>query len=126
MPKPEPRRDPSPRRSNWSSSDRRSRLPSDWELIRKRVLRRDSPNGSDWRLAQCQYEIPGTDDICGMTANQVDHIVPGDDHRDSNLQSLCEMHHRRKSSSEGAAAVKANRRKIAKRYVRTEEHPGLL
>ncbi|MEU9795051.1 hypothetical protein AB0E27_31450 [Streptomyces sparsogenes] len=56
----------------------------------------------------------------------MDHIRPGDDHSDSNLTSLCSYHHRIKSSREGAAAKHARRRKIAGRFKRTEQHPGLL
>lgn len=107
-----------PRPSNWNTSDRRSRLPADWPKIRKRVLRRDH--------YECQWKMPDSGDICGQAATDVDHIRRGDDHRETNLRSLCGPHHRQKSSSEGAQAAKAKRRKIAKRYVRTEEHPGLM
>jgi hypothetical protein len=61
-----------------------------------------------------------------MPARDVDHIRAGDDHSEGNLRCLCADHHNFKSSQEGAAAAKAKRRRIAKRYVRTEEHPGLL
>jgi 5-methylcytosine-specific restriction protein A len=119
MPKPETRRDsPPPRRSNWSNSDRRSRLPPDWEKIRKRVLRRDN--------RECQQELPDGGGICGEYATDVDHIDAGDDHRESNLQALCGPHHRSKSSREGAQALKAKRTKISKRFVITEEHPGMI
>ncbi|MET8111195.1 hypothetical protein [Streptomyces prasinus] len=43
-----------------------------------------------------------------------------------NLRSLCSYHHQAKSSREGAAATHAKRRRIAKRFKRTEQHPGLL
>lgn len=121
MPKHYARRDsPSPqRRSNWSNSDRRSRLPADWDKRRRRVLKRDQ-HLCQWRLSD------DATDICGQHATDVDHIRPGDNHADDNLRSLCGPHHRQKSSSEGAAAAKAKRRQIAKKYVRTEEHPGLI
>jgi len=127
MPKPQPRRDPAPsRRSNWDKSDRRSRLPPDWDKIRRRILKRDSPNGLNWRLAECQWKISDPDDICGQKATDVDHIRRGDDHRDSNLQSLCGMHHRRKSSSEGGEGNAVNRRKIDASFRREEDHPGII
>jgi hypothetical protein len=70
--------------------------------------------------------MPDSGDICGALATDVDHIKNGDDHRDSNLRALCGPHHRQKSSREGAQAANANRRKIAQRFVRDEDHPGLM
>lgn len=116
---------PPSRPSNWNNSDRRSRLPSDWPKIRKQVFKRDSPNGRDWRLAQCQWRMQGGG-ICGAQATEVDHINRGDDHSLINLQALCTSHHRRKSSSEGGVALRAKRRRISKKFVRTESHPGLI
>lgn len=73
----------------------------------------------------CLWELPdGT--ICLDSATDVDHIRPGDDHREHNLQSLCYMHHARKSASEGGQAVWAKKKAMAKRFQRTEDHPGLL
>jgi hypothetical protein len=63
---------------------------------------------------------------CGEPATDVDHIDPGDDHRDENLQALCDWHHKRKSGLEGAAALARKRAKIKKKYRRSEGHPGLL
>lgn len=102
---------------NWQGSDRRSRLPADWPKRRLRVLRRDG--------GQCTA-LTEAGGRCDSTATDVDHIRPGDDHSDSNLTSLCSYHHRIKSSREGAAAKHARRRKIAGRFKRTEQHPGLL
>ena len=65
-------------------------------------------------------------DLCGAYATDVDHIKNGDDHRDENLRSLCGQHHREKSSREGAEAANVKRRKIAQRFIRTEDHPVLL
>ncbi|MGZ2360741.1 HNH endonuclease [Streptomyces sp. 372A] len=101
----------------WSSSDRRSRLPKDWPQIRVRILRRDGHRCT----ARNDYGAR-----CAEPATDVDHILPGDDHRESNLQSLCGWHHRVKSSQEGAAAQAAIRRRHNRRFRRTEEHPGLL
>jgi len=61
----------------WQGSDRKGRLPADWRRIRLVVLRRDR-----WTCRRC-----------GRPANQVDHIVPGDDHRPANLQALCKSCH---------------------------------
>lgn len=80
----------------WEGSTRRERLPKDWPRIRRRIIRRDGgvcvALYSDGR----RCELPGTD---------VDHIIPGDDHRDANLRLLCSWHHTRKSSSEGGTAA---------------------
>jgi 5-methylcytosine-specific restriction endonuclease McrA len=102
---------------NWEGSDRRSRLPADWPTIRLRVLRRDA--GQCTALDQAGAR-------CVEVATDVDHIKPGDDHSMENLRSLCTWHHRKKSGAEGAAAQRAKRRAIEKKFRRTEQHPGLL
>ncbi|WP_207391461.1 hypothetical protein [Streptomonospora litoralis] len=58
---------------------------------------------------------------CTRAATEVDHIKGKHDHRDQNLQALCEWHHRRKSSAEG----NAQRRRFSNRRP-PEQHPGLL
>lgn len=96
----------------WETSDRRSRLPADWHRIRARILRRDG------------YVCQATDSmgrLCLEPARDVDHIVPGDDHSETNLQALCRWHHSRKSSEEGAAA----RQPRPSRRRAPEKHPGL-
>lgn len=103
----------------WSTSDRRQRLPSDWPSIRKRIWRRDQ--------GLCQVKLPGQRGRrCLQPASDVDHIEPGDDHRDENLQCICDWHHTKKSSSEGGLALQAKRRRARNQFRRTEEHPGLL
>lgn len=102
---------------NWEGSDRRSRLPADWPKIRRRVLRRDG--GQCTALDQAGAR-------CVELATDVDHIEPGDNHSPSNLGSLCDWHHKQKSSREGAAAYAAKRRALEKKFRRTEQHPGLL
>jgi 5-methylcytosine-specific restriction protein A len=95
------------------TSDRKDRLPSDWSSRRMRVLRRDG------------YKCQARDSLgvlCGEPANQVDHIVHGDNHDYDNLQSLCRWHHARKSSSEGHAA----RRPRPTQYREPEPHPGMI
>ena len=86
----------------WKGSTRKARLPPDWPRRRAQVLARDN------------YRC-----FCGMPATDVDHVVPGDDHRLSNLRSLCRAHHLQKSSKEGVSARKHRRRP-------PEPHPGLL
>lgn len=97
----------------WEGSDRRQRLPKDWPRIRRRIIRRDggvcTARYSDGR----RCELPGTD---------VDHIVPGDDHRDENLQLLCPWHHARKSANEGGSAAARTRLTIRRP---TATHPAL-
>lgn len=101
----------------WQNSDRRSRLPENWPKLRNRILKRDG------------HRCTHTNDEgvrCPDDATDVDHILPGDDHRESNLTSLCPWHHQKKSGREGAAAVHAIRRKHAQKFKRVETHPGLL
>ncbi|WP_282203877.1 HNH endonuclease [Kitasatospora fiedleri] len=80
----------------WSTSNRRSELPRDWARIRRRILRRDRGACTNTFSDGRQCEQPATD---------VDHIVPGNDHSDTNLRSLCGWCHRHKSSSEGGTAA---------------------
>lgn len=93
----------------WEGSTRRHRLPPRWRAITRRILERDGH--------QCQLRYPG----CLGTATEVDHIRPGDDHSDDNLQAACTWCHRRKSSAEGNAA----RTRVSRRRP-PERHPGLL
>ncbi|MDH6625710.1 5-methylcytosine-specific restriction protein A [Streptomyces sp. LBL] len=97
----------------WAGSTRRARLPKDWARTRRRILRRDNH--------ACQTRF-SDGRMCGAPANQVDHVVPGDDHGDANLQALCQWCHTHKSSSEGGTAAALTR-------VRTDRpkptHPAL-
>jgi len=93
----------------WEGSDRKSRLPDDWPARRERVMKRDR--------RRCQQEDPDSEivndrgqRICGVIGNQVDHVIPGDDHRLDNLQVLCEPHHRTKSAREGGNSFTPLRR----------------
>lgn len=95
----------------WSSSNRKERLPSDWESKTvPYILRRD------------KYTCKAQEDGCQIQATEVDHIVRGDDHRYENLQAICERCHAKKSSREGNQA-KA-RLKVLRRRPK-ERHPGL-
>ncbi|OKI45100.1 HNH endonuclease [Micromonospora sp. CB01531] len=102
---------------NWQNSDRRDRLPPNWDAIRKRVLKRD---GYRCRATNVYGER------CDERAVDVDHIKRDDDHSEDALQSLCEWHHDKKSGAEGARARAAIRRRHAQKFRRTEGHPGLL
>lgn len=94
---------------SWYTSDRLERLPSDWDSIRAKVLRRDpvckDPEG------------------CTAESEEADHIERGDDHRLANLQGLCSHHHAKKSAREGNDA-KARLKALRKRPV--ERHPGRI
>lgn len=93
----------------WSSSDRKSRLPSGWARIRAEILKRDPI---------CK--------ICDVRpSTHCDHIVAKAD-RDgpSDLQGVCGPCHDQKSSREGNEAQRANPRPGRTRPA--EQHPGLL
>lgn len=77
----------------WAGSNRKDRLPANWEQLRAYVLRRDRH--------RCYR--------CGAPASDVDHVVRGDDHRPSNLRAICTPCHRVKSALEGVAARRAAR-----------------
>lgn len=101
----------------WQGSERREGLPPDWAKLRQRILRRDG------------HRCTHTDNYgarCSDPATDVDHITPGNDHSESNLRSLCDFHHKKKSGAEGARAAAANRRRNDKKFRRGESHPGLL
>lgn len=100
----------------WQGSDRRDRLPPDWQKRRADVMRRAG--------RKCEHEYRG--ERCSWKATDVDHVVPGDDHELDNLQALCSWHHARKSSREGNAAKAVKRQATAQKFSRTEDHPGLL
>lgn len=95
----------------WSTSNRKSRLPSNWVQLRRACLER--------ARYRCEWIRQDTGLPCGEYANQADHIIAGDDH--SQLQALCEYHHKVKSSSEGGQAAAARRKAATRR-----RHPGLL
>ncbi|MFI7096446.1 HNH endonuclease [Streptomyces lydicus] len=97
----------------WEGSTRRSRLPKNWVTIVKRIKRRDG-----YRCTMV-FEVGGR---CTQPGTDVDHIVPGDDHRDDNLRLLCSWCHARKSGQEGAAAAARNRVRTDRP---TTEHPAL-
>ena len=96
---------------DFAGSTRRSRLPKEWPALRARILERDG-HVCTWLDAGQQ---------CGAPANQVDYIVRGDNHSESNLRALSSWHHARKTGAEGQAA----RRPASSMYRTPEKHPGL-
>jgi len=101
----------------WQNSDRKFRLPSNWESIRKQVHRRDQ--------SRCQVRLP-SGAFCLEVAVDVDHIRHGDDHRLENLRCICDWHHSKKSAAEGARAYNAKMRQSRAKFRRVEQHPGLI
>lgn len=99
----------------WDGSNRKDTLPKNWVQIRKQILARDGN--------RCQAVLESTGWLCGELGNQVDHIDRFGSQTDpNNLQVLCEWHHARKSSAEGAAA-RAPRITNARPK---KKHPGLI
>ncbi len=98
----------------WAASDRRERLPANWEALRRQVRIRSG--------GRCEVIKGSNSQRCTNPARDCDHILAGDDHRLQNLQDICVFHHRHKSSVEGNAA-KAARVAAGKRP--PERHPGL-
>ena len=97
----------------WTTSNRRQRLPTNWNKLRKQVL------------AKANYKCEGLDPVatpppssreaqrgvrrwhhpaCDMRATDIDHINAGDDHELSNLQALSRACHTAKTTHENAAA----------------------
>lgn len=102
----------------WQGSTRRSRLPADWPSIVQRIKKRDKARCTETLKSgkRCPRGEP-------EFRVQVDHLTPGDDHRDINLGCKCEAHHGKKSSKEGTDA----RWGKAKITLRTEgPHPGQI
>lgn len=95
----------------WSTSDRRERLPKNWNTIRKIKL-----HEANWKCQAKQHHPR-----CDKTGTEVDHIIPGDDHSFENLQVLSKECHKAKTARETAARNKARSTKRAQ-----EKHPGLL
>lgn len=91
---------PGDTRTPWRNSNRRRRLPPNWDELRAAVRRRSG--------GRCEMVADGV--RCHRPAKECDHIVPGDDHRPENLQDLCWPHHRKKSSREGGEAAARARR----------------
>lgn len=98
----------------WETSNRRSRLPTDWNTrIRPEVRRRAS--------GQCQAEHHAP--RCDGTGTDADHIITGDDHSYANLQWLSKPCHDAKTAREAAARSTA---RATMRRRPPERHPGAI
>lgn len=91
-------------------SGRTSPLPKAWRFIRGNVLKRDN--------YQCQWVREDTGLLCLAKATDVDHIDDPDNHKHSNLQSLCGYHHKQKTAQQGGLANAA-------KYKKPKSHPGI-
>lgn len=80
----------------WQGSDRRERLPDDWDELCRIIHAR-----SGYR---CEFTLPSGIRCPRKADGGVDHIKRGDDHRIGNLRDSCKHHHGRKSSEEGNQA----------------------
>lgn len=99
----------------WADSDRKTRLPANWASEIVPEVKRLAGN-------RCQKILP-SGKRCPRVGTDVDHVIPNDDHRYSNLRLLCEHHHDQKSAAEGVAGRFAKRQPKNKRP--PERHPGL-
>lgn len=89
----------------WSTSDRRQRLPSNWIEIRAEVFR--------LKGRKCYIVTDGVP--CNRPATEVDHKIPSGSDELENLFPICTYCHRRKSSSEGWAALRRKKRQARNR-----------
>ena len=95
---------------SWSTSDRKGRLPANWDAIRTRVKSR----------ARGRCEAPRHVAECDGIGKHCDHVDRGDDHSLANLQWLSKPCHDAKTRVEAAEAhgiTRAGR-------LPTEDHPG--
>ncbi|MFH9735087.1 HNH endonuclease signature motif containing protein [Streptomyces sp. NPDC017260] len=90
----------------WETSNRRERLPANWERLRARAIRRAG--------GRCEGALLDTGQRCEAKGTDVDHITPGDNHDLSNLQLLCRWHHTQKTQQEAAAARAIKRAAVPK------------
>lgn len=105
---------------NWDTSTRRKDPPG-WAKTRKLVVAR--------AMGQCEHydTLTGphqTATRCAYPGRDVDHIInlaQGGTDDLSNLQLLCEWHHKRKTQEE----ARRNRKPISEQRP-AEKHPGIL
>lgn len=97
----------------WSTSDRKDRLPPNWQEIRRIVKARAK--------GKCEAEVHAKG--CPGWGSEADHIIPGDDHRIESIQWLSGPCHWAKTNRETAAR---NRERKTARYKPSEQHPGRL
>lgn len=84
----------------WSTSDRRDRLPTDWQSTVARILARDGH--------RCRQKLPSGLRCPRSRASghrvEVDHRWSPDRHDDANLWTLCAHHHKQKTQREAQEA----------------------
>lgn len=94
---------------SWSTSDRRTRLPSNWPALVAQVERR----------AKGLCEAKGQHaQGCTGKGSECDHIEQGDDHSLTNLQWLSAPCHARKTRLDNGASKTPT--------LPVERHPGRL
>lgn len=72
---------------------RADELPANWASVRRQVLERDGHT--------CL--------MCGQPGNQVDHIERGFNHHPSNLRTLCQACHMRRTGRDGGRTRRTRR-----------------
>lgn len=102
----------------WEGSTRKDGLPSWWPVTVRRIIKRD-PICRCVGCIKC-WPVGGP---CTRRSAEVDHIIRGNDHKDTNLRGICVTCHGRKSSQEGNEA-KAAKKKPTGFF--EEPHPGRL
>lgn len=97
------------KRAAWEGSTRRERLPPDW----------------DWRVAETFREYGDWCHVCGERgADEVDHVIAGDDHRLENLRPIHSWQTRQRCHVFKTAREAADAR--WRPYRPKVKHPGLL
>lgn len=97
---------------------RKSRLPDNWQELRKAVIARSG--------GRCEL-LKKDGRRCWDKGVDVDHIIPNDDDSMANLQHVCAWHHARKTGREGREARSVSEepwRKLLRRE--PEKHPGSI
>jgi 5-methylcytosine-specific restriction endonuclease McrA len=91
--------------SQWANSTRKQRLPKNWLTLRRSILERDDH--------VCH--------VCHRTgASQVDHVIAGDNHDESNLAAIHEIPCHRDKTIREREAKRVTRKRPP------ERHPGQL
>ena len=108
----------------WETS-RRRKDPPYWPKLRAEILTRAN---NMCEHTQVEQSPQGTRTVrCTYPAKDVDHIVNlanGGTDAPTNLQALCEWHHKRKTSQE-ATEARAKAPRLTERRPKPK-HPGLI
>lgn len=117
----------------WTTSNRRTRLPKNWNQLRKQILQttngkcaglatpgwgtgywEDGPHGTPYAGPRWHHTN------CTTHATDIDHIRRGDSNRPDNLQPLCHPCHASKTTAE-VRAIHAHKTHMRTRP--TPQHP---